>query len=241
MNLNTNLTFCLVLSSLVLNSPLTSQVTQVRTGREISEYAEEQYGPATTLINGEKYYYPYRMASGDPFLEHNENELASVRIQGKLYNDQVIQYDIYNQLVVLEFIGLTGALRSIILRTELLDQFTLGKKVFRKYPAEDGSERFLQVLYEGKVSCYYFWKKRYTPDPKVGVYRYSFSEAIRQSFLTIHGEDYPFKGRRSFLQCLPGADRPTIKTYIQKNRIRIRKASDPEMHRLLEYINQNRR
>jgi len=227
-----------IFSLLYLFSPVASQEISVLSGEEISNYTEKQYGPYTSLINGEKYYYPYRLAVGDPFFPVHDHNRASVRINGKVYDNQEIKYDIYNNLVVLEFNDMNGASKSIILRSEWLDYFILGNSLFKKFRDEHGSERFGQVIYEGDITCYYFWMKSYRPDTRFGESQYNFSDPLRHSFILINGESRPYTGRHSFFKCIPVKNRPQIKTYVKKNRVRIRRASDADMRLLLEYINQ---
>ena len=139
---------------------------------------------------------------------------------------------------MLDFNNRAGASGSIVLRNELLDHFVLGGTLFKKFPNEYGSEQFGQVIFEGKTNCFYFWKKKYLLDFKVGENHYSFSNPIRQPFIMVNGYSYPYTGKRSFLKCFSRQAQLRIRTYFKENRIRIRKASDLEMHSLMEYINQ---
>jgi hypothetical protein len=218
--------------------PLLSQEASDQSILEIRDHAEDTYGPDMLLISGEKYHYPYRAALGNPFLTPSGNDDASVQLNGVVYENQRVKYDIHNQLIVLEFNDMNGASRSIIIRDELLDQFILDDRLFKKYPQEGSDERFGQVIYEGEISCLYFWKKRYSVDSKVGQNQYSFSDPIRQSFLMTDGQVIPYKGKRSFLSCFPAQERVQIKAFMKKNRIRIRKEGDTDMRLLLEKINQ---
>ena len=218
--------------------PLLSQESSVQLFLDISNHAEEKYGPDMVLISGEKYHYPYRAALGNPFLTPSGTDDASVQVNGVVYENQNVKYDIYNQLIVLEFNDMAGASRSIILRAEILDQFILDDRLFKKYPHEGSVERFGQVIFEGEISCFYFWKKRYSVDSKVGQNQYSFSDPIRQSYLIRDGQVILYKGKKSFLNCFPAQERVQIKAFIKKNRIRIRKESDSGMTLLLETINQ---
>lgn len=220
--------------------PLLSQEASVQSILEISDHAEEKYGPDMVLTSGEKYHYPYRAALGNPFLIPGGTADASVQLNGVVYENQDVKYDIYNQLVVLDFIDMTGASRSIILRTEILDLFILDDRLFKKYPQEGSVERFGQVIYEGKISCFYFWKKRYSVGSKVGENQYSFSDPVRQSYLITNGQVIPYKGKRSFLNCFPARERAQIKVFMKENRVRIRKAGDETMRLLMENINQIR-
>lgn len=218
--------------------PVAAQEISGLSGDEISNYTEKQYSPYTALINGEKYYYPYRLAMGNPFFPVNEHNKALVRINERVYENQEIKYDIYNHLVVLEFDDINGASKSIILRNEWLDYFILGNSLFRKFQDEQGSERFGQVIYEGNITCFYFWMKSYQLNTRSGESLYSFSDPIRHSFILINGESRPYTGRHSFLKCFSVKYRPQIKTYLKKNRVRIRRASDADMRLLMEFINQ---
>lgn len=230
----------LTLLLVTIYQPLLSQEASIESLLEISDHAEEKYGPDMVLINGEKYHYPYRAALGNPFLTSSGTDNASVLVNGVVYENQHLKYDIYNQLIVLEFNDMTGALRSIILRNEILDQFILDDRLFKKIPHEGSAERFGQVIYEGEISCFYFWKKRYSVDSKVGQNQYSFSDPIRQSYLMTDGQVILYKGKRSFLNCIPAQERVQIKAFMKKNRIRIRKESDTDMRLFLENINQIR-
>lgn len=228
----------LICSLLYHFNPVVCQEISRLSEAEISTYTENQYGPLTALINGEKYYYPYRQASGDPFFPVHENNTALVQIKGKVFENQEIKYDIYNQLVVLEFNDMNGASKSIILNSEQLDYFILGNNLFKKFPNENGSMQFGQVIYEGNITCFYFWTKRYVPNIRAGESTYSFSDPFRESFILINGESRPFTGRNRFLKCFSAKKRPQIKTFIKENKIKIRRASDAEMRLLMEFINQ---
>ncbi|MCK4751565.1 MAG: hypothetical protein KAT15_31120 [Bacteroidales bacterium] len=218
--------------------PLHAQDTSAISFPEIRDYIEELYGPSADLINGEKYHYPYSYSKGDPFLNLPGNHDASIQIKGKVYEKQEIKYDIYNHLVVLEINEKNGVSGSIVLRNEWLDQLILGGFQFKKFPDEFGVERFGQVIFEGKTTCFYFWKKRYMLDIMVGENHYSFSDPIRQPFIMVNGHAYPYTGMRSFLKCFSRQDQLNIRTYLKENRIRFRKATDQEMQSLMEYINQ---
>ena len=229
-----------VLLLVTIYQPLLSQETSDWSILEISDHAEEKYGPDMVLFSGEKYHYPYRAALGVPFLNTSRTDNASVQVNGVVYENQDLKYDIYNQLIVLEFNDMNGALNSIILRNEILDQFILDDRLFKKFPKEGSAERFGQVIYEGEISCFYFWKKRYSVDSKVGQNQYSFSDPIRQSYLMTDGKVILYKGKRSFLNCIPAQERVQIKAFMKKNRIRIRKESDTDMRVFLKNINQIR-
>lgn len=221
-----------------LCSSLGAQNSSGYTAQEISEYAEERYGPLLELISGEKYYYPYREAQGNPFLYGEGSQTATLQILGRSYENQRIRFDVYNQFVLLDYDDETGAARSIILEDQFLDQFEVNGVLFKKCLNEQGAKQFGQVIYDGEISCYYLWEKRYSVNTRVGETQYSFSEPTRKSLLLINGQIHSFKSRRSFLRNFQGQRQIQIKAYLKQKALRFRKISDLEMGMLMEYINQ---
>lgn len=77
----------------------------------------------------------------------------------------------------------------------------------------------------------------YLLNPEAGEPRYSLSDSIRQTFIQRNGTSYPYAGKRSFLKCFTVEDRLPVRAHLRENRIRVRKALDPEMYDLMEFIN----
>ncbi len=225
---------------------------------ELMKEAEQKYGLDPELINGEKYHYHYFKASGDPYFEFNRNRisaventgkvyddaaqdaLASIVIKGKQYLEQHIRYDIYQQLVILDYVDQHGAPASVVLRNNWVEQFDIEGQTFKKFKDQHGKVRFGQVVFEGTVSCVFFWKKEYTPELQNGQNTYSFSEPIREAVLIRDGLSCHFRNRRGFLNCFPAEKRAQVKAYMKEEHINIRKASPDEMRRLMKRINEKR-
>ena len=204
--------------------------------KEIKSDAEIRYGPPPELLNGEKYYYPYGSALGNPYLEAPDE--GTLLIDGTVYRNQQLKYDIYNQLLVLDYKDLSHAPVSIVVGAQWLESFTLGNKLFKKFPDRDGQIRFGQVIHEGRYSCIYFWKKKYTPDLQNRNNQYEFSESMRSAVILYNHHHSPFTGKRSFIRAFPKTEREQIKQILKEQRIKIKKARDPEMRALMERINQ---
>jgi len=219
-------------------SPLQSQGLTDPSSEQARENAEKKYGPVAELVNGVKYYYLYWADTGDPFFRSEESKGISIQIKGRLFEKQDIRYDIYNQLIVLDYTDVSGADASIVLRNEWVDYFYVGGRLFREYPDEDGKLSFGQVIYEGNVSCVYFWQKKYDPDMQNGRKNYKFSKPIRNASIITEGETRKYKGKGSFLKCFPKNQQAEIKGYLKAQRIKFKKAGDPEMKGLMEFINQ---
>lgn len=215
---------------------------------ELMKEAEQKYGPDPELITGEKYFYHFSTASGDPYFETNgkvysgaaQEALASVVIKGKQYSGQHIRYDIYQQLVILDYVDQHGAPASVVLRNNWVDQFEIEGHSFKKFKDQHGKVRFGQVIFEGPVSCVFFWKKEYNPELQNGQKNYSFSEPIREAVLIRDGLSCQFRNRRGFLKCFRVEERAWVKAYLKEEHIKFRKAGPDEMKRLMKRINEQR-
>ena len=218
--------------------PLVAQKASPVPYEEIREEAESSYGPDPDLLNGQKYNFTYRSAEGSPFFDVQDDALSSIQIKGKIYRDERVKFDIYNQLVILDFTDLAGATGSIVLREDWVDYFSIGNILFKKFPDKNGTGKFGQVLYEGRITCVYFWKKTFIPEQEEGEMHYRFSDPVREAVTIFEGKVSSFKNRSSFIKCFPKELRGPVKSEIKSRHLRIKNAGDQEMQALMQYINQ---
>ena len=227
----------MVIITLAFCSCLHSQDREAAVYRSVKEMAEASYGPDQVLVNGEKYYYPYRGARGTPFLEVEGQDSAFVRIRGKEFPYQKVRYDIYGQLMVLDYRDQSGAQTSIILPMDHLEDVIMGAVAFRKYILPDGSVRPGQEIHGGPVECVCFWDKQYRVQLYGGEQSYYFTDPRSSRMILAESLYYPFRGNRSFLKAIPEKLRPVARDHLRSDRIRVRRLNDAGLHDLMEFIN----
>lgn len=205
----------------------------------ITEYlaeCERKYGSDADLVNGEKYYYPYRQSGGDPFL-YPQPRAAMILIHDKEFHGQQLRYDIFNQKLILDYQDLYGAKNSLVLRDEWVETFSFGDRVFVRMKDMEGKEAYFQLVSGGHVNCVYRWSKDHMLNLSSGVSGYYFTEPKKESFLVIEGEFYPYRNNRSFLKALdPGIQR-TVKSFMKEGKLKVNKAQDAQVRQLVEYCN----
>lgn len=206
----------------------------------IRELAETKYGPDPDLLNGKKYNFGYLAAEGNPFYEDPDAGTCAIQIKGRLYEEQQIRFDIYRQLIVLDYIEVSGARGSIVLNDEWIDYFSIGKALFRKFRDKSGEERFGQAVYMDSISCVYFWKKNYISELKDDSKVTRFSKPIREAVIIRDGQTYGFKNKKSFLRCLPETDRKAVKAIMKELQLNPGNISDMQMEILMKNVNQIR-
>lgn len=227
------LTMTLVLLALVWLADAKAQ------DQSITDYLEEcerKYGSDANLVNGEKYFYPYSKADGDPFFFSEPRE-AVIRVHEKEFPGQLVKYDIFNQQVILNFDDIYGGITSLVLRNEWVKSFSMDSKLFRRMKGPEGEEAYFQVVVDGPISCVYSWKKDYLLNLNSGVQSYYFTEPLKETYLVIENDYYHYRNNRTFLKAFDSEKQKSIKQYMRQSKIRVNKSPEWQMRQLITYCN----
>lgn len=198
----------------------------------------EVYNLDGHLINGRKYYNRYSNAPGHPFFMDDQFKQGKVIVNGILYDNILIKFDIVNQEVVLQFSYIYGGNDQIVLDSENVSEFELDGKSFRKYKLPGKGNTFLQVVVEDKITCLYSWRKlllsqRYSlEDP------YMYSDQKSKSYLLINRQLIEYRGKKSFINIFPGELQQDIKRFLKTKNIKLNSASDNTVRQLINYCSQ---
>jgi len=190
------------------------------------------------LQNGLYYAYPYFSAVGHPFLGDGEFGTGSVIFREKSYEGITINYDIFNQQIILSR-KLDEMLQMNLLANEFISGFSFQGKHFIKASFEGESSPFFQVISLGpNISCYYAWYKERREVLDSGNQRiYSFSEQKSKHYLLLDGKLLRYKNNRSFVHLRPAAVRDAPKKYLKLNKVLVKDANDQVMRTLIEHCN----
>jgi len=206
---------------------------------ELSALCDSAFGKDIRLANGRVYFPPNSAADGHPFFKDQYGMNGSVTIRGESFTGIKVNYDIFQDHLVL--INETEGGLLILLSKDHTAAFTLENHKFILMDPSTGinihEKQYFEVLYSGKVSLVQRHEKiigsmisqdypygRYS-DPSIT--RYIMKDDMLQGFTN----------RFSLYKIL--ADKKTeIKKYRKINRIgNIRKASDQKITGLIEYYN----
>jgi len=197
---------------------------------------ERKYGSDADLVNGEKYFYPYRQFQGDPFF-FSESRNAVILIHDKEFAEQQLRYDIFNQQLILDFQDIYGANSSLVIRSEWVETFAFKKQNFVRMKGPDGNYDFFQLVSEGDISCVYMWSKEQQLNLNSGVQSYYFTEPSKQPYLVIEGKFYPYKSNKAFLKAFDPELQKSIKQFMKGAKVKVNKAPDMQIRHLIEYCN----
>ncbi len=218
--------------------PAQGQPDRVAVFNEWEDYFDRAYGVDYNLVNGIRYLYPYARAHGHPFLGENRFYTGYAVINGHYYQDLLFKYDICNQQLILNHTFLSGGTEQIIINYEIVDEYELEGKLFRRYSFTETGTKIFQVIESGNLSCLYTWTKEFEHNPTSSWNVYSFTSSKKKRYLLIDDQLFPFLTKRSFLKVFPEEYKKEINQYIRKNHIWLKEAPDNVMQQLIVFCDQ---
>ena len=231
--------FLLILASALLANgcpvPVMAQTTEQV--QEIRAYFDRSYGSDFNLLNGRQYYL-YYSSNSHPFLHTDQSRPGDLVLGGISYHGVPLNYDLYQQEVILQYISHSGETRHIILNRELVDEFLLDNKLFCEVSLEGRDPGYAQVIRGDGLSFYVFFIKKLNYTPSMNTTPYHYTRLARRIFLERNGKAALVHSRGSFLQQFEPEIRPTIRVYMRQQHIRLKKASDAALTGLLHFCSQ---
>ncbi len=205
--------------------------------REARAYFDRLYGSDFNLLNGRRYYL-YYSSNSHPFLETEQSRPGDLVLGGISYRGVPINYDLYQQVVILQYISHSGETRHVILNRELVDGFVLDQKVFSKVPLVGKDRGYTQVIRAGRLGFYIDYSKKLNYTPSVNTTPYHYTKLARRLYLDREGAVLPVGSRGSFVQAFEPGSRQAIRQFMRQQHIRLRSASDGALTLLLQFCNQ---
>jgi hypothetical protein len=194
------------------------------------------YGLDQILYNGKKYTYsPPPGTKGHQYLFSPDYAAGSVTIKEKNYPGLTLNYDIFNQQLLLRYANETGPLNIIEISKSWITGFRMGDMYF-EFLVIGQEPHFYQVLGEGRARILYQWRKNLEVDGTIGSCGFAFTRTIRDSYVVIDGALKPFNTKRSLINLFDPAQRQEIKSYLRKNKINVKKSSDRVMAEMITFI-----
>jgi hypothetical protein len=196
------------------------------------------YGHDPLLYNGRIYsFFPPEGTGGNQYLNDEFDKQGSLKVRGVTFTNLALNYDIYNQLVVLEYKNNLGSTELIEVSAAWLEEFNLGGRHFEIKNGTDTTRRIFQVLGEGTEKILIFHRKDLKLDTRTASKDHFFADAIREMYVETGNKTLRFKNNRSFVSDFSLGRQDAVKKYLRKHKIRVKKASDYLMTELINYCN----
>lgn len=189
------------------------------------------------LYNG-KYYLLFYPAGtkGNQYLENNVFLPGSITLKGVVYNNLLINYDVFHQQLLLNYTENSGAVNCIIISDAWLESFSFSGLNFEVINGE-GIKEIFQVIGKGTFRVIYKWRKEYNLDTSYGATNYVFSSLKRGMFLLKNGSKMKYWNNKSFLSLFNPEIKDDLKEYLKDQRINVRKADVRKIEALITFSN----
>lgn len=196
------------------------------------------YSSDPLLYNGRYYtFFPPLSTGGNQFLADRQFEVGSVTIRGVTYPDLLLNYDIYNQQLVLKYKNKAGGTDQIIVSDAWLESFSFRSKNFEMISIQDTVKRIFQVLGKGQNRIFYYWKKDLNVDNLNGAKNHIFSVARKEMNIFNGKQILKYGNNKSFYSLFKPEKRNVVKKYLHEHNINVKKAADQEITELLYFCN----
>jgi len=196
------------------------------------------YGYDALLYNGKIYYYNSgAKTSGTPFLSDEFDAHGSVTVRDVTYSNVTINYDIYNQQLILKYPDAIGSTKLIEISQAWLKSFVLNGSLYEFYLRADSTKRIYQVVGSGNYRVLYYQRKDLEIDNTSSSGRRYFSEIQQESYVQINNQLHRYKNNGSFIKAFSKTQQDLIKTYIRRQNTDVRKANILKMTDLINYCN----
>jgi hypothetical protein len=196
------------------------------------------YGSDPSLYNGRFYIYFLPLnTKGNQYFSDPRFEKGSVTIRGVTYNDLELNYDIYNQQLILQYQDILGATSLIIISDAWLESFSFRGLNFEIISSQDTLKSIFQVLGSGRYLIFYHWIKELNLESFQGSQNHMFSEAKKEMNVYNGDQILRYRNNKSLYSLFEPDKRTAIKEYIRKNKIHVKKANDLVMTGLINYCN----
>ncbi len=231
---------CFLITILLLTFGVSQLYSQTEgetiSSSQIRNIIEKVNGPDTRLVSG-KLYRGARQGSvaGHPYYIDESWKTGYVIIDGILFDNLLLKYDILENKLVLNTSNLSSSAVMLCLNLEKTKRFGMNDRNFIPFPPEkDNPEpRFSESVVEDTLS--FLILKRKDLKVEVGAVDYSY-ETYEDFYLIFNNELVKFRNRRTLFSLFPDL-KDELKKYIRRENLTFIKKRSGNLSRLTAYCN----
>lgn len=204
--------------------------------QDIFNDAEKAFGPDPLLYNGKKYsFFVPPATEGNQYLSDEKYSPGMIVIKGSEFNVTEINYDIYNQEILLRYLNETGGLNLIALSQSWIECFFMYDKRFELITLPGKPKRIFQVIRTGELGILIYWSKQLKLDMAYGSDKYVFSSPLKEFYIQMGDGFTEFKNNRTFTAAFGDEAQDNIRKYMKQHHINVKKSGDMLLSELINF------
>lgn len=216
---------------------IAQQTAQPESSQDAKNKLDQLFGLDQRLCSGVSY--PGKLigsVSGHPYWINSDWKDGSVVIEGELFDNLLLLYDVASNKLVLNTVNLNSQAINLCLNKHLISEFTLNDRRFIKFPGEDRDDNnyFCEVRADGKVSYLQIIDKVLAVATG-GSTDFKYKEYFA-NYLLVDDQLIRFKSRRTLYNLFP-EHKQKLKKFISQNSLAPSPKNIEDRARLVNYCN----
>lgn len=196
------------------------------------------YGLDPILYNGKDYsFFVSSSIEGHQFFESKDYSKGALTIKGNEYENLNLNYDIYNRQILLKYNDAKGVVNIVEISKAWLESFKINGYYFELMKSGDSTQMIFQVVGDEGIRILINWQKSMKLKTESVSSYYFFSKPQRSVYVLNNNELTKVRRKRDFLSVFNTEAQIDIKKYLKQQKIKLKKASIPEMEDLMKYCN----
>ena len=208
----------------------------------IQDLYDNVMSQSNEILNGREYKYYFYPQVSNPLIPSNSVPTASIIIQDKKYENIMLLYDTYKDLVVYYDQNnlINNSICPIVINKHLIDEFSLQlpsdhlRFKYLEFP-DDRKEKLRSGFYEIAYDGYCQLIIKHTSGIVINEGRETYIYNTER-YVVNAGIYYRISGKKSLLRALTDKSNE-LKRYIRTSKIPVRSAEKDQIENILEYYN----
>lgn len=209
-------------------------------GQDLKAHFDSTYHKDPALYNGMVFSNIYdRSVLGTQFYEENNFNKNKLGVSDKIFKDQYINYDVYNQKLLLTYLDENNAQKMVEIPIENVQFFTIADHYFESIKDLNNEYKYYEVFpfKENKILLY--WSKYMKNNSNNAYYPYRFSSIKRQVSLYFDNEIFKIQKNKDFISYFPLDQQDKLRSWLKTSKIKIHKASISQMKELANFLEES--
>ena len=194
-------------------------------------------GADDELINGKIYIQEHLMAGGHPFFLSPEWQQGNITVNGDLFEDVFLKYNIYTDELILKAERYRGGTAVISLNNGFVDDLHLEDRYFinsMDFKVRGLQTDFVELIYHGRFDFYVSYVKLFNNNYSNKTPYGNYAKTLRNYYIFQDSLLTSVSSKKSLLSYFD-LYKKEVKKYLKKHKIKYGRASYEELHSLMQY------
>jgi len=211
-------------------------VVHIAEAQQLEQQLDKVYNIDPQLYNG-KIFTDFYIGGfgGTQFFSGAEFQFGDLGLSNKVYKQQGLNYEVYQQKLLLSFKDKIKAEIIIEIPIEHIRFFYLKNTYFEVISWPDNSYKIFQVFGNDKNKIMIHWRRYLKSNSNAIANQRQFSELKKQIWVLKQGEYYSINNNKSFINLFDLDQQDAIKKWLKTNQIKLRNANDEKLQSLADY------